>query len=327
VKKKVLVITPFHETGMDILNRHPDIDVIVSEDISESAIIAAVADVHAIIVRNAIITRAIVEAANQLEVVSRTGVGYDNVDIPALNERGIPLTITPNANATSVAEHVMYLMLSLAKQGRVHHAAVRDGNFGIRFEMRARDVEDKCLLIVGFGRVGSRLAPRAEAFGMRVHVNDPFVDRAVIESAGYTYEGDLAAALPSADVVSLHCPLTELTRHLISEAELRAMKTSSFVINTARGGVVDERALLAALTHGVIAGAGLDVFDAEPPATDDPLLAMPNVVLTPHHAGVSLEAAERAGVAVANNTINALFGTLDPVVVVNSQTLGERADG
>ena len=310
---------------MRLLDEHPDIDVIIEEDIAESAVISAVADVHAIIVRNAVITRSVVEAARQLQVVSRTGVGYDNVDIPALNERGIPLTITPNANATSVAEHAMYLMLSLAKRGGLHHAAVCDGNFGIRFEMRARDIENKRLLIVGFGRVGTRLAPRAQAFGMQVHVNDPFVKPSFIEAAGCTHELDLAAALPAADVVSLNCPLTGLTRNLIGERELRAMKASSLVINTARGGVIDETALLNALNDGEIAGAGLDVFVDEPPASNDPLLSAPNVVLTPHHAGVSLEAAERAGVAVANNTINALFATLDPSVVVNPQTLGDGA--
>ena len=311
---------------MNLLDEHSDIEVVVGSDITEQALIGMVGDVHAIIVRNAVITRPIIESAKQLQVVSRTGVGVDNIDIPALNERRIPLTITPNANATSVAEHAMYMLLSLAKRGAEHHAAVRDGNFAVRFEMRATDIENKRLLIVGFGRVGTRLAPRAQAFGMQVHVSDPYVDRAFVEAAGCTYETDFAAALAATDVVSLHCPLVDETRHLISTRELGLMKSSAFVINTARGGVIDEDALLEALTSGAIAGAGLDVFFDEPPATDSALLCAPNIVLTPHHAGVSLEAAERAGVAVANNTIDALFGELDPSVVVNPHVLGEKAN-
>ena len=169
---------------------------------------------------------------------SGAGVGVDNVDIPALNERGISLTITPGANATSVAEHTMYLMLALAKQSRVHHQAVTEGNFALRFEMRARDIENRQLLIVGFGRVGSRLAPRAQAFGMRVHIYDPYVESTEIEAAGFTVEECLSAALPHADVVSLHCALTVETRHIISTSALEAMKPSAWLINTSRGGVV-----------------------------------------------------------------------------------------
>ena len=148
-----------------MLTDRDDLKIMFSENNSETAILSVVADAHAIIVRNGNITRAIIEAASELEVVCRTGVRVDNVDIPALNERGIPLTITPGANATSVAEHAMYLLLSLAKQSRVHHRAVKEGDFGLRFEMRARDIENKRLLIIGFGRIGSRAASRAQGFG------------------------------------------------------------------------------------------------------------------------------------------------------------------
>lgn len=324
MKKRVLVVTPFHETGMSMLEEHDDIELVFSEDVSEAAICAAAGGVNAIIVRNGLISRTVIEAAPALEVVCRTGVGVDNVDIPALNERGVPLTITPGANATSVAEHTMYLMLALAKQSRVHHQAVTEGNFAIRFEMRARDIENRQLLIVGFGRVGSRLAPRAHAFGMRVHVYDPYVESAEIETAGFTVEECLSAALPHADVVSLHCPLNVETRHIISTSALEAMKPSAWLINTSRGGVIDESALLQALETRVIAGAGLDVFTEEPPAPDNRLLTLPNVVLSPHHAGVSLEVAERSSIAVATNTIKALFGTLDPAVVVNPVVLDAK---
>lgn len=321
VSKTVLVVTPFHETGMSMLEQHPDIELCFSEDISESAICAAVGNAHAIIVRNGLITRKIIDSAPALEVVSRTGVGVDNVDIPALTERNIPLTITPNANATSVAEHAMYMILTLAKKGHMHHRAVTERNFAVRFEMHATDIESKRLLIIGFGRIGTRLAPRAAAFGMQVDVYDPYVEDAEIEASGCSVAMDLDAALSEADYVSLHCPLTDETRHIISSAELSRMKTTAVIINTARGGVVDEDALVEALNSGSIAGAGADVFVDEPPPGGHPLLSAPNMLLSPHHAGVSLQAAERAGVSVANNTISALFGTLDRAVVVNLEVL------
>ena len=203
----------------------------------------------------------------------------------------------------------------------MHHQAVTQGNFALRFEMHSRDIENKKLLIVGFGRVGSRLGPRAKAFGMRVHVYDPNLDSAEIEAAGFTLEKSLLSAISQADVISLHCPLNDETRHLLSTSEFESMKSSAWLINTSRGGVVDESALLQALETGNIAAAGLDVFAEEPPASDNRLLTLPNVVLSPHNAGVSLEAAERSSIAVARNTINALFGTLDANVVVNPKTL------
>ena len=321
MKKRVLVVTPIHPAGMKLLEEHDQIELVFSKGVSPAAITAAATGVHAIIVRNGVISRGVIEAAPALEVVCRTGVGVDNVDIAALDERGIPLTITPGANATSVAEHAMYLLLALAKQSEMHHRAVIEGNFAIRFEMHARDIENKRLLIVGFGRVGSKVAPRAQAFGMQVHVYDPYVDSALIEAAGCALEKSLISAISQADVVSLHCPLTDETRNIFSTSAFDSMKSSAWLINTSRGGVVDESALLHALEAGDIAAAGLDVFAEEPPATDNRLLTLPNVVLSPHNAGVSLEAAQRSSIAVATNTIDALFGILDPNVVVNPKTL------
>ncbi len=320
--RKCLILTPFHARGMALLAEHPEIVPVVMEDLREDAIVEAIRDAHAAIVRNARITRRIIDAAPRLEVVSRHGVGYDNVDVEALTERGIPLTVTGTANSVSVAEHAMYLMLSLAKQGLAHHQAVRTGQFQVRFEMRAVDLDGKRLLIVGFGRIGSRVAPRALAFGMRVSVSDPYVDRALIEAAGCTTVDNLAQALPDVDVVTLHCPLTQETRGLIGARELALMKPSAFLVNTARGGVVDENALVAALRSGGIAGAGVDVFELEPPPADHPLLALDNVVLSPHHAGISLEASIRAAEAVVQNVLDAFAGRLSPTLVVNHQVLG-----
>lgn len=321
MKKKLLITTTLHQAGMDLLHARPDVKVEILNEVSAEELPQAIHDANAIIVRSAPVTRELVHAAPQLEVVSRTGVGCDNVDIAALTERGIPLTITPGSNAVSVAEHTLYLMLSLAKQGPHYDRATRQGKFDVRFSMLAVDVAVKHLLIIGFGRVGSQVAPRAHALGMVVHAYDPYVDDSVIETAGGVPEASLEAGLASADIVSLHCSLTAETRGMISAPELRVMKPSAFLINTARGSVVDERALAVALREGRLAGAGIDVFETEPPPTDHPLLALPNVIVSPHCAGVSLEASIRAATAAIGNVLHAFDGELDPEVVVNPEVL------
>ena len=321
MQKKLLIITPFHECGMELLKTRPEVEAIISDDLSPEGISRLIEDANGIVVRNAQITRPIVEAAGCLEVVSRHGVGYDKIDVPALTEHGIPLTITPRANAVSVAEHAIYLMLSLAKQGLVHHRAVEQSDFGMRYHMRAIDLQAKRLLIVGFGRTGSQVAPRARAFDMEVHVYDPYVDDDLIETEGCLPRSSLASALPEIDIVTVHCPLNDETRGIIGASEIALMRSSAFIINTARGGVVDELALAAALEEGRIAGAGIDVYGQEPPAPDHPLFGRENVVLSPHLAGVSREASMRAAVAVVQNAFDAFDGVLDPAVVVNPEVL------
>jgi len=211
-------------------------------------------------------------------------VGYDAVDVPALTRRRIPLMVIGTANSVTVAELAMFHMMTLAKRGPVMSAIVQESRWSDKFAERPIELSQKTLLVVGFGRIGTRIARRCLAMDMAVLVYDPYVAGESIRAAGCEQVDDLDAALPRADVVTLHCPKTRETTGLIDAARLKRMKPSAFLVNTARGGIVDEAALHAALTAGTIAGAGLDVFEKEPAPKDHPLFALANVSLSPMSA-------------------------------------------
>ena len=324
MSKKVLVIQPIHDAGLDLLRARDDIEFEVTNRISEADLIERVRGVHGITVRTAVISRPIIEAADALEIVSRHGVGYDAVDLKACGERGIPVTITPGANSVSVAEHAMLMILALTKKCFDYDRAVREERFAeARHAMSARDIDKKCLLIIGFGRIGSRLAPRAKAFGMRVLAYDPYIDQEIIRRAGCEAIGNFTEILHEVDVLSLHCPLNSETEKMFGVDELARMKPSALVINTARGGIIDEAALADALRSGRLAGAGLDVFEGEPdtPKCDHPLLGFDNLILSPHSAGLSLEASKRTAEFTVKNVLDCFDGRLDPEVIVNQEYL------
>lgn len=327
MSRKVLLVQPIHEAGVALLRERDDVEVSVASATTERALSREARDADAIIARASPITRAVIDAADALCVVSRHGVGYDRVDVARLTERGIPLAIAIDANALSVAEHAMYLILALAKRGFAFDRAVKAGDFGVRVRLRGADLQGKSLLVIGFGRTGTRTARLAQAFDMKVHVCDPYIDQASIGAAGHIPVQDYRSALPAMDIVTIHCPLTEETRGMFSEDELTAMKTSAYLVNCARGGIVDEQALRRALESGDIAGAGLDVFAREPLPGDDPLLGLDNLIASPHVAGVTLEAEIRMSTQAARNVLAAFDGTLDPAVVVNKEVLqdGRRA--
>ena len=318
--RKVLFIGRVHECGRTLAASRGDIDIDVYEGRDPAEIRRRIADADAIVVRTAVIDRSVIDAGRHLAIISRHGVGFDAVDLEAAAERSIPVTITPLANSVSVAEHAMFMLLALAKNARANDAAVRrDGFERAKVSIRRLDLDGRNLLVVGFGRIGSRVAPRATGFGMRVHAYDPYVDPGVMEAAGCTVVEDLHAALPEMDAVTVHTPLNQETRGIIGERELALMKPTAFVVNTARGGVVAEDALLAALEANRIGGAGLDVFESEPtpPRTDHPLLAFPNVIVSPHCAGASVESSMRMAEYSVHNVFDCFDGTLDPDVVVN----------
>ncbi|MDH3641571.1 MAG: hydroxyacid dehydrogenase [Gammaproteobacteria bacterium] len=324
--KKVLILGPVHDAGVGLLRSRADVALeIVSLD--ESRLEQAVRDAHGIIVRTTIVDRALIDAAEVLEIVSRHGVGTDSVDIQALTERGIPLTITPGSNSPSVAEHTLFMLLALAKQCRPNDTETRNGEFlAARAAMRPIDVQNRNMLIIGFGRIGSLVAPLARAFGMQVFAYDPYIDQTIITDAGCTPLADFRTVLGKTDVLTLHCPLTPETRGIIGQAELGALKPGGFVINTARGGIVDESALAQALQSGALAGAGLDVFECEPatPQPDHPLFRFDNVITSPHCAGVSVEASVRTAEQAARNVLDCFDGKLDPGAVVNGEMLKRR---
>jgi len=316
-KRKVLVVQGLHAEGMKRLQARADVEPVVLMSTDEGEIAAAARDAQAITVRSARITRRVIEAARALRVVARHGVGYDAVDVGALTERRIPLAISIYANMVPVAEHVMFMLLALAKESALYDGATRRGDWAGRWSPKAWELAGKRLLVVGFGRTGARVARRALAFDMRVHACDPYIDQDLIRRAGCEAVADLRAALPEMDAVSVNCPLTSETRHMFSGAEFAAMKASAVIVNCARGGIVDEAALHAALVAGRLRGAGLDVFEEEPSPAANPLFALPNVIVSPHIAGVTAESTARMSAQTAQNVLDCFDGRLDPAVIVN----------
>jgi D-3-phosphoglycerate dehydrogenase / 2-oxoglutarate reductase len=320
---KVLVTDGIRQVGLDVLTQHQDVVIERCENrASEEDLIARVVDVDAILVGTTPITGRIIDAGRVLKVVSRRGVGYDNIDLAALRRRKIPLMIVGSANASTVAEHTLCFILALAKQAIAYDRATRAGNWRFRESLLAVDLLGKTLLLVGFGRVGRAVAVRASAFGMRVVVYDPLVSEEVFGEFRVEPVIDLLHGLAICDFLSVHVPLVHQTAGLIGHRELAAMKPTAFVISTARGGVVDEDDLVNALRMGLIRGAGLDVFNEEPLPPNHPLTELENVILSPHVAALTEECAQRMDQVAARNCLDALEGKLDPAVVVPNESFG-----
>lgn len=317
----VLLTGAIHRAGMALLEARADVTLESIDNPTEADFAARLPRADALIVRTAVVPPAALEGAARLRVVSRHGVGYDNVPVDALSRKGIPLTLVGNVNAVTVAEHTLFMILALAKQCIPYDRAVRDGRWGIRDSFAATELAGKTLLILGFGRIGREVARRAAAFDLRVLAHDPYVDRQAMSALGAEWVEDWRAVLSAADFVTLHLPRTPETVGAIGPAELAAMRPTAYLVNAARGGLVDEIALAEALGAGRIAGAGLDTFDSEPPVSGHPLLALENVILSPHTAGLTEECAARMGTAAAQNALDGIDGRLNPELVVNREVL------
>jgi phosphoglycerate dehydrogenase-like enzyme len=259
-------------------------------------------------------TSGVLDANPQLRVIARAGVGYDAVDVPAATARGIAVTIAPNTNQGSVAEHTFCLLLALAKRLVPQHLAIQAGRWprGTNLPLRTRT-----LGLIGLGRIGRAVALRALAFEMRVVAYDPYPDPGFAAATGITLL-TLEQVLSESDYVSLHVPATEESRHLINKQTLALMKPSAFLINTARGAVVNEGDLYESLKAGRLAGAGLDVFEQEPPGPN-PLLTLDNVVLTPHAAGVDLRSRDDMALSAAEAIVALSRGDWPADKVVNPE--------
>lgn len=315
----LLVAGKLHPSGLELLRSASGVTFDYVEDISEPSYQALLPKADALVIRTQPLSAASIAMAPGLKIVSRHGVGYDAVDVPALNERGIPLCIVGDVNSSGVAEHAMMLILAASHRLIAADRATRAGDWAWRNGLQTHEVAGKRLLILGFGRIGQKLAALAGAFGMEVHAHDPFLPETAWPALA-TRAPDLNAALAEADAVSLHLPRAD--RAILGAEELARMKPSAVVVNTARGGLVDEVALAEALRAGRLGGAGIEVFAAEPPGTDHPLFGLDTAVLTPHNAALTVECAERMALASVQNVLDFFAGKLDPALIVNKAALG-----
>lgn len=318
---KVLAYGEIDPDGRAVLAARGGIEIVTVQGDDPAGFSQEIVDADALILRYHPFGRADLERAEKLKVCARYGVGYDNIDMEAATEHGIPVAVVGEANSVAVAEHTFYLMLTAAKQGIRFDQAMRKEDWSFRTQIPAIELWRKTILIVGFGRIGTRVAARAAAFDMDVRVYDPLLPAETIRGAGFTPVDDLDGALADADYVTLHAPLTPVTRHMIDADALARMKPEAVLVNTARGGLVDEAALIESLGRGHLHGAGLDVFENEPAIAGNPLLEMPNTVLTPHIAGLTRECAARMSIVSAQNALDGIDGQLESELIVNPEVL------
>lgn len=321
MKHRLLVPRTLAAVAAELAGGRTDVEIETFWSETQEAFRARLAGVHGVGLGLTPFGAAEVAAAPALKVVARIGVGYDTVDVAALTKARVPLMIAGIANSVSVAEHALYFMLAHAKRGAELHATVVDGQWRHRLERMPSDLFGKTVLVVGCGRVGLRTLRRCVAFEMRVLAVDPYVSQDMLRVSGAEPVTDLDEALAQADYLTLHCPKTPETVGLIDARRLALMKPGACVINTARGGIVDDVALAAALAAGRLGGAGVDVFDPEPPAPDHPLLKAPNVITAPHMAGVSREAWDRMARATVTNLLDAVDGRPSRENTVNPEVL------
>jgi D-3-phosphoglycerate dehydrogenase len=301
ITMKVLALAKLHPEGLRMLREHAQVEE--AYDLEEEEILKKIPAYDAVIVRSKPrITKKVMDAATNLKVIGRAGVGLDNVDVEYAKSQNITVVNTPEASTESVAEHVFALLLSKVRDVPRAHQALREGKW-IKKELMGRELYGKTLGIIGFGRIGSRLGEIAQGFKVRVLTYDAIdISQRAREIGAEVVP--LETLLRESDFITLHVPLLPSTRGMISEKEINTMKKGAILINTSRGGVIDEKALYAALTAGKVQAA-LDVFEQEPP-TESPLLTAPNIVLTPHIAGSTEEAQEKAGIEIARKVIDAL---------------------
>lgn len=247
-------------------------------------------DADALIVRIAKCDGKAIAGSPALKVIGRTGVGYDSVDVAEATKRGIPVVITPGANNRSVAEHAVAMMFALSKNLYEAQTEMLRGNWKIRDAKKAFELEGKTVGVIGLGAIGRETAKICQGCGMKLAGYDPFLSREKIEALGADYYENYEDLLKVSDIVTVHVPLTEGTRDMISKPQLEMMKDTALLINCSRGGIVNEQDLVEALKNGTIAGAGTDVYCNEPPAADDPLLNCPNLIVSPHSAAQTREA-------------------------------------
>jgi len=308
--KKILIFQDISDPGKDFLKSRGYELVIGGTELKEAA-----RDCDAILARTAKYQRELIEACPKLKVIARHGVGYDNIDVTACTERGIYVSIAATANMLSVAEHTMALILECAKSLRIIRKEFHAGNWDVRNRNLGFELEGKVLGLVGCGRIGALTARKAAlGFGMHVLAYDPYA-KSLPDYVDRVANRDVIFS--EADFVSLHLPANDATKRSVGEREFHLMKKTAFLINCARGEVLDERALVQALKEKTIAGAALDVFENEPPSTSSELFSLENCLLTPHCAAQTKEAGDRMGLHAAQEIDRVLSGQ-EPLWPVNT---------
>ncbi len=299
---KVAVLGKVDQKGLSFL-RENEFKVIEIENFEIQNLKEQLKDVDGILLRTTKLDKEILEHCDNLKIISRHGVGYDNVDLDFLNENKIALCITSTSNAVSVAEHVLSFFIYLTKKLSLSDSLVKEGNFEKRSKLpNFFELYKKKVLIIGFGRIGKEVAKRCLGFDMEVYVYDPFLDNEIIiKNQCIPIEKNQGLAI--ADFITIHLPLNGDTKNFISQTELNVMKKKSILVNTSRGGIVNENDLCIALESKKIQGAGMDVFVSEPPESNHPFFKLDNILLTPHNAALTLECRERMSLEASQNIV------------------------
>ena len=318
---RIAIVDKLHIDGIKLLEKNPNFDYEIIEDLSKKNLISKLPAFDGITLRRGKIDKEILEKCKNLKVISRHGVGYDNVDIKCLKEKNIKLLITATTTSTSPAEHIMFMILNISKGKDLFDKTVRNGEWRNASIMKLQnnknfELFNKKILIVGFGRIGRKLIKRCLGFDMRVSVYDPYVNQNIIESFGGIKINTLEEGLKETDILSLSVPLTKETHHMINLSKIRLMKKSAIIINTSRGSVINEIDLNKALDEELIYGAGLDVFEKEPPDSNNPLLKNKKILLSPHSATFTKECTASMGIQTVQNVIDFFENKLNNLMVV-----------
>ena len=318
----VLLLEPIHGDGVKLVREVAE--VVYATGHSEEEIASQAAEVEAIIIRNkGFLTEAVFERAKRLKCVARHGVGVDNIDVKAATKRGLPVCFAPGANTESVAEHAILLMLAMGKRTAYLDREVRKGRWWDLRTLEFFELKGKFLGLIGLGRIGRRVAELALAFGMEVYAHDPYLRPEEMKSQGVNPAGQ-DEILQSCDIISLHLPLLPESKKYLGAKEFEMMKKGAVLINTGRGGLVDEEALLDALQSGRLFGAGLDVTDPEPPSPQNPLFGLENVIFSPHMAAHSTTSMRNMAIFAAEQVVKVLRGER-PTLVVNPEVLEAKS--
>ncbi|WP_372812974.1 phosphoglycerate dehydrogenase [Paenibacillus sp.] len=302
---KVLVMDGISDMGIQLLYDAPDVEVDKKFGLSEDELVAIIPDYDAILVRSATkVTERIMNASSRLKVVGRAGVGVDNIDLEAATKRGIVVINAPDGNTIATCELTFAMMMSVARSIPQAYKKTVSGEWD-RKTFVGVELRNKVLGVLGMGRIGSEVAKRAKAFGMEVLGYDPFLTEERAEKIGVKL-GSVNDICAKADFITVHTPLTNETRHMISRPQFEIMKKGARIINCARGGIIDEMALIEAIDTGIVAGAAFDVFESEPPAADHPFLNNPKVIVTPHLGASTVEAQENVAIDVSEEVLHIL---------------------